>query len=126
VLLRVLDARQLAIKLLSNVTYGYTAASFSGRMPMAELADAIVSSGRCLLEWAISYVKKHPEWRAEVVYGDTDSMFLKLKGRSVDEAHVIGQVNRFTSYLFHSRMAYLNFSLRLFPFISFHLPSFSL
>ena len=37
VLKRVLDARQLAIKLLLNVTYGYTAAGFSGRMPMAEL-----------------------------------------------------------------------------------------
>lgn len=42
VLRRVLDARQLSIKLLANVTYGYTAAGFSGRMPMAELADAIV------------------------------------------------------------------------------------
>ena len=49
VLKRVLDCRQLAIKNLANVTYGYTAASFSGRMPMAELADAIVSTGRALL-----------------------------------------------------------------------------
>jgi DNA polymerase zeta len=51
VLKRVLEARQLAIKLLANVTYGYTAASFSGRMPMSELADAIVQSGRSTLEW---------------------------------------------------------------------------
>ena len=39
---QVLDARQLALKLIANVTYGYTAAGFSGRMPMAELADSIV------------------------------------------------------------------------------------
>ncbi|CAN0287552.1 unnamed protein product, partial [Hapterophycus canaliculatus] len=46
VLARTLNARQFALKMISNVTYGYTAAGFSGRMPMAELADAIVESGR--------------------------------------------------------------------------------
>jgi len=30
------------LKLIANVTYGYAAAGFSGRMPCAELADAIV------------------------------------------------------------------------------------
>ncbi|EEY64210.1 DNA polymerase zeta catalytic subunit, putative [Phytophthora infestans T30-4] len=39
---KVLNARQLALKMISNVTYGYTAAGFSGRMPCAQLADAIV------------------------------------------------------------------------------------
>lgn len=47
-LLRVLNARQFGLKLIANVTYGYTAAGFSGRMPMAELADAIVQVGLCL------------------------------------------------------------------------------
>jgi DNA polymerase zeta len=31
VLRRVLDARQLALKMIANVTYGYTAAGFSGK-----------------------------------------------------------------------------------------------
>ena len=52
---------------------GYTAAGYSGRMPMAELADAIVQSGRSTLEWTAKYITEHPEWRAEVVYGDTGS-----------------------------------------------------
>ena len=47
---RVLDARQLAMKFIANVTYGYTSASFSGRMPAVEIADAIVQSGRETLE----------------------------------------------------------------------------
>lgn len=48
VLQRVLNARQFGIKMISNVTYGYTSAGFSGRMPMAELADSIVQVGlRC-------------------------------------------------------------------------------
>ena len=90
VLQRVLDARQLGLKLLSNVTYGYTSAGFSGRMPMAELADAIVQMGRSTLERAIEMVNTHESWRARVVYGDTDSMFVNLPGRSKEEAFQIG------------------------------------
>ena len=32
-----LDARQLGLKLIANVTYGYTSASYSGRMPCVEV-----------------------------------------------------------------------------------------
>eukprot|EP01031_Cornospumella_fuschlensis_P033121 gene33121-40064_t len=91
VLEKVLDARQLAIKLLSNVTYGYTAAGFSGRMPMAELADAIVQTGRSLLENTIRTINNHPMWNARVVYGDTDSVFVLLPGRSLSQAFAIGE-----------------------------------
>lgn len=34
-----LDARQLGLKLIANVTYGYTSASFSGRMPCTDISD---------------------------------------------------------------------------------------
>lgn len=49
VLQRILNARQFGLKLIANVTYGYTAAGFSGRMPMAELADSIVQVIPCAL-----------------------------------------------------------------------------
>ncbi|KAG2647414.1 hypothetical protein PVAP13_2KG571100 [Panicum virgatum] len=91
VLHRIFNARQLALKLIANVTYGYTAAGFSGRMPCAELADSIVQCGRRTLETAISFVNQHPLWKARVVYGDTDSMFVLLKGRSREEAFRIGK-----------------------------------
>ena len=42
---RIFDFRQTAIKLVANTMYGYTAANYSGRMPMAELADTIVRNG---------------------------------------------------------------------------------
>ena len=42
VLQRILNARQFGLKMIANVSYGYTAAGFSGRMPFAELADSIV------------------------------------------------------------------------------------
>ncbi|PON37843.1 DNA polymerase zeta catalytic subunit [Trema orientale] len=90
VLQRIFNSRQLALKLIANVTYGYTAAGFSGRMPCAELADSIVQCGRRTLEKAISYVNSQDKWKAKVIYGDTDSMFVLLKGRSVEDAHRIG------------------------------------
>lgn len=45
-----MDARQLGLKYIANVTYGYTGATFSGRMPAVEIADSIVQSGRETLE----------------------------------------------------------------------------
>ena len=45
-----LNSWQLALKLTSNVTYGYTSASFSGRMPCVEIADSIVQTGKETLE----------------------------------------------------------------------------
>jgi DNA polymerase zeta len=49
-ILRQLEARQLALKYVANVTYGYTSATFSGRCAMPLLADAIVECGRRTLK----------------------------------------------------------------------------
>ncbi|KAF3760084.1 Rev3, catalytic subunit of DNA polymerase zeta [Cryphonectria parasitica EP155] len=87
---QLLNNRQLALKLLANVTYGYTSASFSGRMPCSEIADSIVQTGRETLERAIAYIHSVEKWGAEVVYGDTDSLFIHLKGRTRDQAFDIG------------------------------------
>ncbi|PKS09344.1 hypothetical protein jhhlp_003958 [Lomentospora prolificans] len=87
---RLLNNRQLALKLLANVTYGYTSASYSGRMPCSEIADSIVQTGRETLERAIAYIHSREDWGAEVVYGDTDSLFVYLKGRTKDQAFDLG------------------------------------
>ncbi|KAG0330369.1 DNA polymerase zeta [Dissophora globulifera] len=89
-LLKLLNLRQLSLKFIANVTYGYTSASFSGRMPGIEIADSIVLSGRETLERSIRFVNDNPKWNARVVYGDTDSMFVQLKGRTRQEAFEIG------------------------------------
>lgn len=85
-----LNNRQLALKLIANVTYGYTSASFSGRMPCSEIADSIVQTGRETLEKAIALIHSVERWGAEVVYGDTDSLFVYLKGRTREQAFQIG------------------------------------
>jgi DNA polymerase zeta len=87
---KLLHNRQLALKLLANVTYGYASASFSGRMPCSEIADSIVQTGRETLERAIAYIHSVERWGAEVVYGDTDSLFVSLKGRTREQAFEIG------------------------------------
>ncbi|OZJ05850.1 hypothetical protein BZG36_00882 [Bifiguratus adelaidae] len=89
-LLRVLNSRQLGLKYLANVTYGYTSASFSGRMPGVEIADSIVQCGRETLERAIEVINTTARWGARVVYGDTDSVFVYLPGKSRNEAFEIG------------------------------------
>ncbi|QDZ21998.1 catalytic subunit of DNA polymerase zeta [Chloropicon primus] len=86
-LYRLLNSRQFALKLLANVTYGYTAAGFSGRMPCSQLADAIVQFGRVTMENAIKVVESNPKWQAKVVYGDSVSgrtpLLLKHDGNIV-------------------------------------------
>ncbi|KAJ6575123.1 hypothetical protein B0H19DRAFT_1127258 [Mycena capillaripes] len=87
---RILDARQLGLKYIANVTYGYTSATFSGRMPAVEIADSIVQSGRETLEKAITTINATEKWGARVVYGDTDSVFVHLPGKTKDQAFRIG------------------------------------
>ncbi|CCM07100.1 uncharacterized protein FIBRA_09427 [Fibroporia radiculosa] len=88
---RILDARQLGLKFIANVTYGYTSATFSGRMPAVEIADSIVQSGRETLEKAIRVINSTKKWGAKVVYGDTDSLFIYLRGKTKEQAFRIGQ-----------------------------------
>ncbi|XP_035472931.2 DNA polymerase zeta catalytic subunit [Scophthalmus maximus] len=89
-LMRLLDARQLGLKLIANVTFGYTAANYSGRMPSVEVGDSIVHKARETLERAIRLVNDTKKWGARVVYGDTDSMFVLLKGATKEQAFKIG------------------------------------
>lgn len=77
--------------MVANTTFGYTAASYSGRMPCIEIADSIVQKGRETLERAIHLVNTTPEWGGRVVYGDTDSLFVLLKGASKEEAFRVGK-----------------------------------
>ena len=87
---RQLEAKQLGLKYIANVTYGYTSANFSGRMPCVEIADAIVSTGRAILEKTIQHINGHKPWGARVVYGDTDSVFVLVKNASMDRAFAVG------------------------------------
>jgi DNA polymerase zeta len=79
--------------MIANVTYGYTSASFSGRMPCAEVADAIVQFGRETLESAIRTIEasEFDGRKPQVIYGDTDSLFVRCPGFSREEAFQVGK-----------------------------------
>lgn len=50
----------------------------------------MVSKARETLERAIQLVRNNAEWGAKVIYGDTDSMFVLVPGRTRQEAFRIG------------------------------------
>ncbi|XP_046847349.1 DNA polymerase zeta catalytic subunit-like [Xenia sp. Carnegie-2017] len=55
------------------------------------IADANVRKARETLERAINLVNTRDEWGGRVVYGDTDSLFVLVKGASKEKAFKIGK-----------------------------------
>lgn len=93
VIKRLLNERQIAIKLFMNVMYGYTGASFSGRMPCSEVADSVVELARYLLTTCIKDMDNNPRYgKGKVVYGDTDSIFYHLPAYNLEDAFKIGDL----------------------------------
>jgi len=72
-----------------NVLYGYTGASYSGRMPCNDIADSVVETGKWILEDTIQQIELNKKWDCKVIYGDTDSVFVLFKGRTIKQAHSI-------------------------------------
>ena len=84
---KISDARQLSLKLIANVTFGYTAANFSGRMPCVEVGDSIVRVARQALENSIKYIQSTQKIHGgRVVYGDTDSVFVLFEKMKKSDA----------------------------------------
>ena len=86
-----LHNRQLGIKNLANVIYGYTSAGFSGRMPNINISDSILSLGRQMIKTAIDYIENKTPYDLKVVYGDTDSVFVSVKNKDIKESIEIGK-----------------------------------
>jgi len=70
---RVLDARQKAVKVITNASYGYTG-WIGARWYIKPVAEATTAWGRQTILDAIELSKKTG---LDVVYGDTDSIFVK-------------------------------------------------
>ena len=65
-------------------------ANFSGRIPCIE-GESVVAREREALETAIRFSEGEKRWGAKVVYGDTGSVFVVLRGKTKDEAFDIGE-----------------------------------
>ena len=57
---------------------------------VSNISDAIVQTARQTLENAIALVHNTQKWRARVVYGDTDSLFIELPGATREQAFQVG------------------------------------
>jgi DNA polymerase I len=84
-----LDVRQYALKVVANAFYGYTG-YIRGRVYVLDIANSITSYGRYFLETTKKLVEKaNKDW--EVIYGDTDSIMVKVKANNIEEAFKIGK-----------------------------------
>ncbi len=86
---KTLNARQLALKDLSNSMYGFTGYT-RARLYVLDIAASITAYGRENIENTTKIIKeKYPD--VEVTYGDTDSLFLKVPTDQLGEAKKIGE-----------------------------------
>ncbi len=92
---RFLDAKQHALKIMANSLYGYL--GFLGaRLYLLEIANSITSFGRENILKTKKLVEEN--YDVEVVYGDTDSIFVKVKTKDLEEAEKIGiEISEFVS-----------------------------
>ncbi len=78
---RVLDARQKAVKIITNASYGY--AGWTGaRWYVKPVAEAAAAWGRHTILTAIELAKKA---KLKVVYGDTDSIFVENQAVKIEK-----------------------------------------
>jgi len=79
---RLLNIKQNALKVLANATYGSFA--YRSRKHSYEVAEAVTSMGQVMIEFASKVAQ---EKGFEVLYGDTDSIFVKSEADSYGEAY---------------------------------------
>ncbi|MCJ7816814.1 MAG: DNA polymerase, partial [Candidatus Aenigmarchaeota archaeon] len=85
---KALDSRQHSLKILANASYGYYAYAGS-RWYSRVCAQSITAWGRYYIKKIIELARS---LNYEVIYGDTDSLFLKVKSRP-DADHFLTKAN---------------------------------
>ncbi len=73
---RILDERQKALKIMANAIYGYTG-WVGARWYKREVAESVTAFGRAIMR---DVVERARELDISVIYGDTDSLFVKSGG----------------------------------------------
>jgi DNA polymerase I len=81
------DVEQQTLKILTNSFYGYTGWS-AARWYRRECAEATTAWGRYFITRAVEIAKS---MGLEVIYGDTDSLFVKSDGDVVEKARKLSE-----------------------------------
>uniref|UniRef100_V9KAT7 DNA polymerase n=1 Tax=Callorhinchus milii TaxID=7868 RepID=V9KAT7_CALMI len=93
---KVLDGRQLALKVSANSVYGFTGAQV-GKLPCLEISQSVTGFGRQMIEKTKQLVESRYtisngyKADAKVIYGDTDSVMCKLGTQTVAESMSLGR-----------------------------------
>jgi DNA polymerase I len=91
---KLLDIKQQTLKVLTNAFYGYTGWA-AARWYRRECAEATAAWGRYFIKEAIKEAEK---MGLEVIYGDTDSLFIKYpRAKSKEEA--LRKARDFAAYI---------------------------
>jgi DNA polymerase I len=85
---RILQAKQLALKDLSNSLYGYVGYARS-RLYVMNIANTITAFGRDTITKTKKIIEEN--FPAKVIYADTDSVFLKSDMKDLNEAEEFGK-----------------------------------
>jgi len=112
----VLNGLQLAYKVVANSVYGQTG-SRTSPIRRVEVAACTTAAGRERLMFAKEIVET--EFGGKVIYGDTDSIFIKFQTNDLEEAIKLGQksAERITSLC---RKPYkIEYEKTFYPFILF-------
>ncbi|MDH5783812.1 MAG: DNA polymerase II, partial [Candidatus Bathyarchaeota archaeon] len=78
---RILDARQKALKVITNASYGYTG-WIGARWYIKPVAEAATAWGRHIIMRTVELAKKVG---LDVVYGDTDSIFIEHDPEKIEK-----------------------------------------
>nr|CAD7459495.1 unnamed protein product [Timema tahoe] len=93
---KVLDGRQLALKISANSVYGFTGAQV-GKLPCLEISGSVTAYGRTMIEQTKQEVEQRYnvangyQHDADVIYGDTDSVMIKFGVKTLEEAMKLGR-----------------------------------
>ncbi|XP_060531065.1 DNA polymerase delta catalytic subunit isoform X2 [Cylas formicarius] len=96
VLQAVLNGRQLAYKISANSVYGFTGAQ-NGKLPCLEISGSVTAYGRAMIEQTKREVEAHYtvangyESDAKVIYGDTDSVMVNFKVKTLERSMELGR-----------------------------------
>jgi DNA polymerase delta subunit 1 len=78
------NGRQLALKVNANSVYGFTGVSVGGKLPCIPISSSVTGYGREMLEITKKLIEEKYTIQngythdASVIYGDTDSVFVKF------------------------------------------------
>jgi len=92
---KVLDGRQLALKISANSVYGFTGAQ-AGQLPCLQISGSVTSYGRQMIDKTKAKVEEYYssangfDFDAEVIYGDTDSVMVNFGDMSLEKIIQLG------------------------------------